>query len=54
MIENYLGFPTGITGADLTGRATLQAHKFGAELSSPSPVVGLNSMRASGRPPRIG
>ena len=40
-IENYLGFPTGITGADLTGRATLQAHKFGAELSSPARVIGL-------------
>jgi thioredoxin reductase (NADPH) len=40
-IENYLGFPTGISGAELTGRATLQAQKFGAELSSPAPVVGL-------------
>ncbi|HET7275222.1 MAG TPA: FAD-dependent oxidoreductase [Longimicrobiaceae bacterium] len=40
-IENYLGFPTGITGADLTGRATLQAQKFGAELSSPAPVSGM-------------
>lgn len=42
-IENYLGFPTGITGADLTGRATLQAHKFGAELSSPARVIGLTT-----------
>ncbi len=33
-IENYLGFPTGLTGADLTRRATLQARKFGAVLSS--------------------
>ena len=40
-IENYLGFPTGITGAELTGRATLQAQKFDAELSSPARVVGL-------------
>jgi thioredoxin reductase (NADPH) len=33
-IENYLGFPTGLTGAELTRRATLQARKFGAVLSS--------------------
>jgi thioredoxin reductase (NADPH) len=33
-IENYLGFPTGLTGADLTRRATLQARKFGAVISS--------------------
>ncbi len=31
-IENYLGFPTGISGQDLTGRAYNQAQKFGAEL----------------------
>lgn len=41
-IENYLGFPTGITGAELTARATLQAQKFNAELSSPARVVGLD------------
>jgi thioredoxin reductase (NADPH) len=40
-IENYLGFPTGITGADLTDRAVLQANKFGALLSIPTPVTGL-------------
>jgi thioredoxin reductase (NADPH) len=40
-IENYLGFPTGITGADLTDAATLQASKFGAVLSVPSSVTGL-------------
>src|ERR671914_1019694 len=33
-IENYLGFPTGLTGADLARRATLQAWKFGAVISS--------------------
>jgi thioredoxin reductase (NADPH) len=33
-IENYLGFPTGLTGSDLTRRATLQARKFGAVISS--------------------
>jgi thioredoxin reductase (NADPH) len=31
-IENYLGFPFGISGQDLTGRAYLQAQKFGAEI----------------------
>ena len=30
-IENYLGFPTGISGQDLAGRAYLQAQKFGAQ-----------------------
>src|SRR4051795_169462 len=33
-IENYLGFPTGLTGSDLARRATLQARKFGAVISS--------------------
>jgi thioredoxin reductase (NADPH) len=31
-IENYLGFPTGISGLDLTGRAWAQAQKFGAQI----------------------
>ena len=37
-IENYLGFPTGLTGSELAGRAILQASKFGAHLSIPAPV----------------
>jgi thioredoxin reductase (NADPH) len=40
-IENYLGFPTGISGTDLANRAILQAQKFGAQFSSPSQVVRL-------------
>jgi thioredoxin reductase (NADPH) len=40
-IENYLGFPTGISGGDLTQRATVQAQKFGASFSSPCTVVSL-------------
>ena len=40
-IENYLGFPAGISGAELSDRATLQASKFGALLSIPSSVSSL-------------
>jgi thioredoxin reductase (NADPH) len=40
-IENYLGFPFGLTGADLTGRAELQAQKFGAQVSTPCEVTSL-------------
>jgi len=41
-IENYLGFPTGLTGAELTDRATLQANKFGAHLSIPTAACRLS------------
>src|SRR5665213_2452324 len=41
-IENYLGFPSGLSGAELTGRASIQALKFGAELSSPGKAVSLD------------
>jgi thioredoxin reductase (NADPH) len=40
-IENYLGFPMGISGADLTQRAIIQAEKFGASLTAPCTVVSL-------------
>lgn len=40
-IENYLGFPTGITGMALMGRAYSQAQKFGAEMAIPTGVVDL-------------
>lgn len=40
-IENYLGFPQGISGADLTRRATTQARRLGAELLTAQEVTGL-------------
>jgi thioredoxin reductase (NADPH) len=40
-IENYLGFPAGLSGADLAARAALQAAKFGARISAPAQAAGL-------------
>jgi thioredoxin reductase (NADPH) len=40
-IENYLGFPAGVSGAELTNLAMTQALKFGATMSTPCEVVGL-------------
>ena len=44
-IENYLGFPTGVTGLELAGRATAQAQKFGAKMLIASSVTKLNCER---------
>ena len=42
-IENYMGFPAGLSGADLANRGYLQALKFGAELVAPVDVCSLTS-----------
>jgi thioredoxin reductase (NADPH) len=41
LIENYLGFPTGLAGSDLARRAVTQARRFGAEILSPQEAVSL-------------
>jgi len=40
-IENYLGFPSGLSGSDLARRAVTQARRFGAEILAPQEAVGL-------------
>ena len=40
-IENYLGFPAGLSGSELAGRALVQADKFGARTAVPQEAVGL-------------
>jgi thioredoxin reductase (NADPH) len=40
-IENYLGFPSGLSGGDLARRAVAQARRFGVEIISPSEAVGV-------------
>jgi len=42
-IENYLGFPTGLSGGDLARRAVVQAQRFGVEILSPQEAVGLRT-----------
>ena len=41
LIENFFGFPTGISGGDLTWRAQLQAYRFGAKFSTPAQALSL-------------
>jgi thioredoxin reductase (NADPH) len=41
LIENYLGFPTGLAGSDLARRAVTQARRFGAEILSPQEAISL-------------
>ena len=43
-IENYLGFPTGISGMALMARAYNQAQKFGVEMAIPDEVIGLEAL----------
>lgn len=47
-IENYLGFPTGISGMALTARAFNQAQKFGVDMMIPVTVTSLDCSRADG------
>jgi thioredoxin reductase (NADPH) len=42
-IENYLGFPKGLSGADLARRASAQAQRFGTEILTPQEVVGVRA-----------
>src|SRR6059058_3716304 len=42
LIENFFGYPTGISGGDLTWLAQLQAYRFGAKFSTPSQALSLN------------
>src|SRR5690348_13497655 len=41
LIENFFGFPTGISGGDLTHQAQLQAYRFGAKFTTPSQALSL-------------
>ena len=50
LIENFFGFPTGISGGDLTHRAQLQAYRFGAKFSTPSQALSLGFTTDSDHP----
>jgi thioredoxin reductase (NADPH) len=43
-IENYVGFPSGISGGELVERAALQAQRLGAQITSPCSVVGIDAI----------
>ena len=49
-IENYLGFPNGVSGQELSGRAQFQAQKFGATLTVPRRATALQAPEESGDP----
>src|SRR5499433_3640689 len=42
-IENYLGFPTGLSGGDLARRAVVQAQRFGVEILAPQEAIGVRT-----------
>ena len=44
-IENYLGFPMGLSGGDLARRAVVQAQRFGVEILAPQEAVGVRTGR---------
>src|SRR5256714_9518420 len=50
LIENFFGFPTGISGGDLTWLAQLQAYRFGAKFSTPAQALSLQYHGASEYP----
>jgi thioredoxin reductase (NADPH) len=43
LIENYLGFPSGVSGSDLTRRAVTQARRFGADILAPQEAIGVRA-----------
>jgi thioredoxin reductase (NADPH) len=50
-IENYLGFPAGLSGGELAERATIQARKFGARITIPGEAAGLDVLDGGFRIP---
>ena len=50
-IENYLGFPAGLSGGELAERATIQARKFGARITIPGEAAGLELLDGGFRIP---